>query len=270
MSPLLLTACSYLIMIFTFFALSAEIIEVKHFGELLPFADGKTLVILDIDDTLLIPVQTLGTDVWFISRLKYHLQQEKQREMALDKALAEWEAVRHMTKIKIVEEGTAEMIQQLQNRSIVVMGLTTQGLALATRTRMQLLSLNIDLSLNAPFSEDHYFLNQGQGVLYRNGILFTSGSPKGKALMKFFDHVNCHPSHVVFLNDKNTHLMDVGETLESHGISFIGLRYSYGDDRIAHYSQEIADIQWKHSTFNHILSDDEAKSLLKEIYTIQN
>jgi len=44
---------------------SALIYEAPHFSDLIPHATEEALIVLDIDDTLLIPVQTVGTDMWF-------------------------------------------------------------------------------------------------------------------------------------------------------------------------------------------------------------
>lgn len=248
--------------------LHGEIIETKNFKEIINYIHPDTLVIVDIDDTLLIPVQTLGRDSWFSSRLEYHLQIQKDQYLALDKALAEWEAVRHITNIKIVEDGTDEIISDMQKSNIVIMGLTTQGLALAHRTIVQLQSLSIDLSKTAPSSEDSYFINGPNGVLYREGVLFTSGTSKGDALIKFLDIIDYHPKHIVFINDKKTHLQDVEKGVEFKNMKFTGLRYSYEDERVANFPKEIADIQWTHSTFDHILSDEEAFSILNTEYFI--
>jgi Protein of unknown function (DUF2608) len=242
--------------------LHGEIIETKNFKEITNHIRPETLVIVDIDDTLLVPVQTLGTDVWFLSRLEHHFQMKKDRILAKDTALAEWEGIRHLTNVKIVEEGTDEIIREMQKNNSVIMGLTTQGLTLAVRTVTQLKSLSIDLSKTAPASQDVYFINGQDGVLYREGVLFTSGTSKGEALIKFLDGINYHPKHVVFINDKKTHLQDVEKSIELRKMNFIGLRYSFSDQRVANFCKEIAEIQWTHSTFNHLLSDEEAFSLL--------
>jgi len=250
--------------LFCFFAVSAycEIIEVKHFVELKEHVDSETLVLLDIDDTLLLPTQTLGTDIWFQYRCKQHQEWGLSKNAALQKALAEWEAIRHLTNVQIVEPGTDQIVQSLQEQRISVMGLTTQGLALATRTVQQLRGLNIDLIKTAPSNQDHYFMN-GHGVLYRQGVLFTSGTEKGQALLHFFEITGYWPKRVVFINDKATHLADVDGALAEAGIEFLGLRYSYGDARVAQFSAEIADIEWIHSTLGHLLSDEEAKNFYR-------
>ncbi|WP_059359402.1 DUF2608 domain-containing protein [Parachlamydia acanthamoebae] len=259
LKKILYTTSFYFLLFYS--TLFSKIVETPHFSEIVAYAKPNTLLILDIDDTLLIPVQTIGTDAWFMHRLKIHECREKVYAAALDKALAEWEAIRHLTHVKIVEEGTDQIIDDLQKQKITIMGLTTQGLALTTRTVNQLHSLKIDLSRTAPSAEDHYFIND-HGILYRNGILFTSGTNKGKALLKLLDLINYHPNRIVFINDKLKHLQDVEASVLSRNIDFIGLRYSYSDQRVANFCPEIANIQWRYSTFNHLMSDEEAERLL--------
>lgn len=240
-------------------SLQGVIVETANFHEILNHIRPNTLVLLDIDDTLMIPEQTLGSDVWFMYQLKNY-QQKYSSEQALDKTLAEWEAIRHLTKMKIVEEGTQEIVKKMQDQQVTVMCLTTQGLALATRTVNQLLALGIDPIVTAPSKEDHYFIN-GHGVLYRHGVLFTSGTPKGPALAKLLDILDITPEHVVFINDKQTHLRDVEVTLDCRQIPFTGLRYTYSDARVNQFNPEIAKIQWEHSTFGKILSDEEVEKM---------
>lgn len=246
-----------------FLNLSAKIVETGHFNEITQYVTPDTLVILDIDDTLLIPAQALGTDVWFRERLKHYQDQEEKPLIALDKALAEWEAVRQLTRVVLVEKGTDEVVKSLQKNHTVVMGLTTQGLALATCTINQLASLNIDLSLTAPYKDDYYFMNR-LGVLYRQGILFTSGTDKGVALLKFLDAAGFCPKHIVFINDKEAHLKDVEKSVIERKIDYDGLRYSYSDQRVNTYDKQIANIQWERSSFGKILSDEEAKALIQK------
>lgn len=242
--------------------LFAEIIETPHFRDLEGHVSSDSLVILDIDDTLLIPTQTLGCDVWFVHQLMLNELDGKSAD-PLDKTLALWEAIRHLTQIQIVEPDSERLVEKMQKEGISVMGLTTQGLALATRTVNQLLSLDIDLSRTAPSKEDCYFLNE-HGVLFRRGILFTSGTDKGEALLKFLDLANYRPKKVVFINDKRKHLEQVEQALQKKGIPFTGLRYSYSDQRIANYRPEIAEIQLRYSSLERILSDAEADRILSE------
>lgn len=247
----------YIVLFFCFSLFSSEIIETKHFKEILDHTTPDTLIVLDIDDTLLIPIQMLGCDEWFCYRLKQLRQEGLDPSAALERSLAEWEGIRHLTKMEIVEPGTEEVVQTLQTRGLTVMGLTTQGIALATRTVLQLKEHYIDLTKTAPSQQDHFFTIANHGVLYRHGILFTSGQPKGVALFKLCDAVGLTPKRILFINDKGTHLVDVEKTANERGVEFIGLRYAYSDARKAAFSPLIADRQFE--PFRQIMSDEEAK-----------
>ena len=251
----------WILLIFVCATSYAQIIEIAHFREVESYIDPGTLVILDIDDTLLIPEQMLGCDEWFMSCLSQKQKEGASASVALEKTLAEWEAVRHITKMQLCEAGTAEIVEKMQ-QDYCVMALTTQGLALATRTCIQLKENGIDMSRSAPSSQDQYHLIDGHGVLYRQGILFTSGQKKGRSLFAVCDTLNYRPSKIVFVNDKASHLADVEDEADIRGIEFIGLRYAYSDARKQKYSDEIADYQFSHSSFKKIVSDEEACAAL--------
>lgn len=243
-------------------SINGVIVETHHFSEITSYANSETLIVLDIDDTLLIPTQMLGCDEWFQYRINKHQMEGKSASQALEQSLAEWEAIRHLTKMEIVESGTDSIVRELQNQGYKVMGLTTQGLALATRSTMQLKANNIDLTLAAPIKEDHYISPKGHGVLYRNGILFTSGTSKGEAFSILCERSGFWPKRIVFINDKATHLADLEEMAEKLGIEFIGLRYAFSDARKAAFRKEIAEFQFAQSTFGHLISDDEAREMM--------
>jgi Protein of unknown function (DUF2608). len=191
------------------------------------------------------------------------LEKNKDSPDPLEATLAQWEAIRHLTRMQTVEKDTAQIVEGLQKKMYTVMGLTTQGLALATRTVEQLLDNQIDLSKTAPSKEDIYLMN-GRGVLYRHGIFFTSGTAKGPALEKLLKAMNYRPKKIVFINDKESHLLDVAQSAKKLKLEFVGLRYSYSDERVANFSPELAEIEFQHSTLSHLLSDEEAQNLLEE------
>jgi Protein of unknown function (DUF2608) len=237
-----------------------EIIETMRFDTLKNYVKPTSLIILDIDNTLMIPIQELGTDQWFYHRIKRYEREGLNKAESLEKALAEWTAIQSITKVRVVEQGTQGVIKQLQDEGFTIMGLTTRGLGLSHRTIEQLKSIDIDLSITSPTDEDVYFMN-GQGVLFRSGILFTSGTHKGEAFKKFIDAIKYKVDSVVFINDKGSHIKELQETIVSLGIPFIGLRYGYLDEKVKNFSQDLSDIQWEH--FGHILSDEDANAILQ-------
>lgn len=241
-----------------------KIIETKNFSEIYDHIDKNTLIVLDIDDTLLVPTQMLGCDAWFCHRVKLYQELGMDKGSSLETTIAEWEAVRHITQMQLVEPGTEKIIQDLQNQGYMVMGLTTQGLALATRTSQQLADQQINLTLTAPTKEDHYFLVNHHGILFRNGILFTSGRSKAEAMEKLCTAMNLHPKKMIFVNDKKDNLQDLERYALNRGIDFTGLRYGFSDFRKEAFDKKIADYEFCNSSFDYIMSDEEAKKNLSE------
>jgi hypothetical protein len=244
--------------------ISAVIVEVPHFKNLLNYIKPSSLILLDIDDTLLIPTQMLGCDEWFMDRTDELINKGMSKRQALEQTISEWEAIRNITNMQIVEEGTDLIVKRLQDEGFCVMCLTTQGFALATRTHTQLSACNFDMLRTAPTKEGYYFEIQGHGILYSNGMLFTSGRHKGKALQTLLNFINIKPDHVVFINDKESHLKEIEETMQVMGIEFVGLRYSYCDKKKQKFNPVIAKYQFANSSFNHILSDEEAEKAISQ------
>lgn len=262
MKKIITTAIAALFVLQSF--VSAEIIETNSIHDLKKYIRPETLVLLDIDNTLMEPTQTLGSDQWFCHRIDYHENLGLNANDALEKALSEWMSIQSVTKVKVVEPGTAELVAELQKDGYTIMGLTTRGLGLSTRTIFQLQSLGIDLTTTAPSKEDVFFMNH-HGVLFHGGILFTAGTHKGVALAKLLHQIEHIPESIVFINDKKQNIQEVEVICEKYGVPFTGLRYGYIDEKVNNFRVDIADIQLEH--FGHIISDDEAERCIKSTQT---
>lgn len=241
--------------------LPAEIHETFNMSELYSHLKPGMLVVFDIDNTLIEPVQELGSNQWFEKRIKEYLSYGYNSQDALQAALKEWTAIQNITLVKLVEPGIEGIVKDLQQKEYSVMGLTTRGLSLSTLTVEQLESVDIDLSRTAPIHEEVYFMNE-RGVLFRGGSLFTAGTHKGEALRKLLEEAEFKPSSIMFINDKYSHLVPVEEYCTQYGIPFIGLRYGYTDEKVKNFRKQIAEVQFYH--FGHILSDEAAERILHE------
>ncbi len=251
----------YFALIFAFLApLSGEIIEVMHMDQLTTVLKPNALVIFDIDNTLIEPVQALGSDQWFHHRIAHWIDRGLEQDEALEKALADWMSVQNITKVQLVEPNIDRIVRHLQEQGFSVMGLTTRGLGMSTRTNQQLASVGIDLSRTAPTQDDLFFMN-GRGVLFRGGTLFTANTHKGKALFTFLDTLGIQPKMIIFINDKRSHIIPIAEWAEKRKIPFIGLRYGAADEKVKNLDAEVVDLQFEH--FGQIMSDEEAKERLK-------
>jgi hypothetical protein len=244
-------------------SVQGKIFETTRFEEISKHVTPGTLILMDIDDTIILPAQMVGCDEWFNLRWKKHEADGFSNAVALEKALAEWNAIRNITKMNTVEKETPKFIQDLQKKGYKIMGLTTQGLALATRTVQQLQEHQIDLSKTAPTAEDFYVNLSGHSVLFRKGILFTSGRNKGEAFFKFCDSMGLKPKKIVYIDDKASPLTAIETEAVKRGIECIGLRYAYADVHKAAFRPDIADFQFSHSNFVKLLTDEEAIAKLK-------
>jgi hypothetical protein len=244
-------------------SLKAEIFDAFRMNDIYKHLQPEMLVIFDIDNTLIEPVQELGTNQWFENRIKEYISYGCSKQDALEKALREWNAIQNVTLVKLVEPDIACIMKDLQNKGCTVMGLTTRGLGISTCTLHQLQTVNIDLEMTAPTDQEIFFMN-GKGVLFRGGILFTAGTHKGDALEKFLKAIDYKPSSIMFINDKLSHLLPVEEYCGKFAIPFAGIRYGFLDEKVKNFRKQIAEIQFYH--FGHILSNEAAERILHEPY----
>jgi hypothetical protein len=245
-------------------SLTARVQEAAYFRDLSQVVTKDTLVLIDIDDTIFIPSQTIGSDVWYCWKMAKYTGQGLSQIEAKEKALAELRAVRQLTRVQLVEPDTAKIIEKLQQEGIFCFGVTAQGLSLATETIRHLKGLGVDFSKSVPFDQEEcYFLNNGHGILYRQGVLFTSGTTKYSSLSLLLKAKGYRPKAIILIDDKEKNVLDMDAFCQEEQIPFIGLRYSFSDARIKAFNEKMAEYQWNHSTFAHILSDAEAEDGLK-------
>lgn len=258
----------YLFFLAFFGILESQIIEIQNFEEIVSHVSSDAIILLDIDDTLLIPKQMLGSDEWFCSQLKKNHEGGMPAEEIVDRTVAQWELIRHITEMDIVEPGTKEIVDLLQKSGSPVMGLTTQGFTLSRKTVQHLHDQEIFLEKAAPSPSDVYFTQKRkgssfeEGVLYRHGILFTSGTDKGNAFFTLCEGLGYIPKKIIFINDKATHLREIELAAEQRGIPFVGLRYGYSDAKKALFQAEVAEHQFRHSSYHELMSDEEVHNFL--------
>lgn len=226
----------------------AEIREIKKMSEAFREVASSDLLVLDIDNTILEPKQTLGSDQWF-SYLA--------GKTSVDAAIPVWEDVQNLTKVHAVESDTPALIRQAQQRGVVVLALTARPVSLKRETFRQLKSLGVRLANPA---EDY---SDGESVQLYNGVLFVGPhNNKGLVLAKFLEAVGRNPSRLIFVDDKLKHVKNMDAVFSK--IANINFRYGAADERVNSFSPAIANKQWELFENEGVLvSDDEAKKLLE-------
>ncbi len=220
-------------------AARAEVREIKTMADIAPAIDATTLLVFDIDNTLVEPVGNIGSDQWF-----YYLEKAYKRD-GLDEAAAQAKAAEIWTKtqvtvqVKPVETITPTLIREQQKRGIKVMALTARGAEDAAATFRQLRDIGVDLTASAVRKGDLATELKG---FYSRGVFFVGEGPnKGVTLVSFLKKINLHPKRVVFVDDKPHHVKNVEAALRESGVPCIAFRYGAADAKVKAFNEVVSE-----------------------------
>ena len=235
----------------------ADIIQVSTLWGAMGWAQRNEMILLDQDNTVFEPVQTLGSDQWARAYVRELEAKGVPYELAEKMKTRTWMAIQQVTRVQPVEPSTRLYIAAAL-KNVRIFGLTARPAEAAELTERQLRSLDINYSRVQ--SEDEVAL-LNEGTLYRRGVVYTSDGPKGAALLKFLDHYQLKPQSIALIDDRLENLRDVEAALAKRGIRFMGIHYTAAQPKIDAYRSEIANYQlnmFNSSRRGSILSDEEA------------
>lgn len=245
------------------FALSAtaEVREIRSMRELPSFTvkGERTILVFDLDNTIIEAAQTLGSDQWFDHLVKRFTDAGEARPV--DHAIALWTQVAAKTRVRPVESLTPRLIASAQAAGIPVIGLTARRVDVAETTEAQLASVGVRIfskSLPPALRSDIDF---GDGAKRVRGITYVGPTvSKGEAITRILKASGLRPDRIVFADDKVKHVNSVDQALNAFpGLTHWELRYGAADPRVASYDERIAAIQERaFAETGRILSDEEA------------
>jgi len=239
----------------------AKIIETAHIADALPYIDEETWFLVDLDNTMFEAKQALGHANWFYDEMQQRLQKGMTREEAIRDTYPGWIKTQQACPVKPLEEDFVPSLIALQNRGILVMGLTHRQPSVAQSTIQQVASLGVDFITTAP-SKNSFEVPAANPTLYSQGILFVSDyNKKGDVFMPFLSMINKTPKKVVFIDDKRKNVEELEQTLAKYGIEYIGIYYTAIEHTKPVYSRELAEYQYK---FLDKIMSNEAASLLMQ------
>lgn len=218
----------------------ANIIELTNIENITMYLGAQetkqTLIIWDVDNTLVEPEGTIGGSPWFEYTLQQKISNGIEYQVAFKEMLELCIALQHQIKLMPVEVTTASIVQQTQATGAHVIALTSRALEQAQRTIEQLNQHGIDFnSSDLPFSEN---INTAQpSYLHQNGIIFCQTYNKAKALIEIIHLLDYHPTKVIFIDDMLKNLKALETTLYDFDptIEFIGIRYAYLDTKMTSF-----------------------------------
>lgn len=237
--------------------------EINKIEEALSFVDDKSLVFVDLDNTIMMPTQTIGSDQWYYYMKNYYLKNGNSLERAKELVINDWQSVQLKTGVLPIENQTVTVIKQLQQKSMRVIGLTARS-KLRERTIEQVASIGVDFTINNQFNFTE--LKDTGGAVVRNGIIMGGGiEDKGLVMQSFLDMAGLNKkdiSKIILIDDKHDNISSLAKAAKQLQIKYIGLRYGAADKFVKNFSKDIADKQFTVlKKCNRLISDKIAHGL---------
>lgn len=240
--------------------MEAKIIETRYIDEVIPLVDEETWLLVDLDNCMFEGAQALGHAHWFYDELQLRMQKGMSRDEAIRDAYPDWIKAQKICKVKPLETNFVPALISLQNRGVVIMGLTHRQPSVADSTIRQVFSLGFDFLKTAP-SKETFCIVSKTPTLYLQGILFVGDYNKKNDIFEpFLSMINRMPKKIIFMDDKRKNVEEL-ERLENNGIEYIGVHYTAIDYAAPVYVREVAEFQYR--VMNQIISNEAALILME-------
>ena len=230
----------------------------------------RTLVILDLDDTLITSPQGqwLGRPKLFYDYLAeeqaaFPDKTKKQIAETIDPLL---DKVYNRIPVALTDAEIPAAINEFKQRGALVIGLTSRGIGLLDTTLAQLNKLGIvfsDITVKTPLST-----SETSNPVFVSGLAMAGhDSTKGEVLKALieFGYLSDHFSQMIMIDDTLTHLENVGQVLSELVNTIYTPVLCLYPQKVAQYNSQVARQQLK--TFLTLWQDDpEIKQLIETDY----
>jgi hypothetical protein len=217
----------------------------------------KVLLVSDLDNTIIRPISTIGSDVWF-----WYSQQNEHVDDVIDKlsmlyAILQFQSVETKETDRFVEtidELSSASIKTNTITPIKYFCLTARNVKFHGYTIMHLHKTNYDKVLIRPnmleFNKNMYIMMKENSnipiVRYIDNICFTSGEDKGTILSNILKEYSEHNKTndefdlLLFIDDSKTNIDSVhsklSNTLISNDLQSVCIHYTYMEKQKNEYS----------------------------------
>lgn len=213
--------------------------EIQSISEIKNYLPFNAWLVFDLDNTLIEPLSSLGSDQWFCSLLTYANTLSLDQREALFHLIAVYDAVQMFAKVQCVEETTRYLMELLVRIGFPILGLTSRGAELVDATQRQLKDAGLTGFFNKDATKNDVHLiipNGDHSVVFSQNIIYCNGQDKGQCLAAFLKELTIEPKHIVMIDDKHENLRAVNRRLKQTDILFTGLRYSFLDGKINRFN----------------------------------
>ncbi len=218
------------------------IVEEAGMARVLRESGPGTVVVFDIDNTLLEPRGHSGSDQWYDFLVETHVKCGMSATRAIEEADRAFNAWQDRIEVQCVDPNSPQVLATLRENRIPFFALTARSAGAAALTHRQLEQAGLHL-------QDGRFTPRraadaaqlGHGAAYHQGVFFIGelGLTKGQALAKILDLSGHAPKRIVFVDDKAKHTRTVQEAMRQRGIPCLCLRFSRADGHVRAFRQDV-------------------------------
>jgi hypothetical protein len=243
--------------------------NLQLFEKALQRVDQQTLVLFDVDDTLIVSKDRIlrCTVREFFNQYKheawkrYGFPPEKE-ELFLSQIFAKME-------FELLDPKIVKLIHALQKQNIKTIAFTrmnTGAFGIIPNMQdwrlQQLKNFRIDFSPAFPEYKEIRIeaeLTGNKPSSFKQGLLCANRQDKGPVLAAFLKKIEWKPARVFFIDDRLDYLESVEASLQNSGIEFFGFHYTEKENHPIIIDEEVAKFQVMHLTKTGIwLSETEA------------
>ena len=223
-----------------------------------------TLMVVDIDNTLLAMNQPLGSDQWFEWQ-EYLLENEPDSPYLVAKNFSELLDVQGLLfaagTMRPPQSNQPKLFNKIQDLGVPTLILTSRGDQYRASTERELIGNGYEPARNAIEAEglslEPYApydmknlqasgLNEAEAKLfglkdnprlvsYGKGIFMSAGQHKGAMLLTVLEKAKVKPKAVVFVDDHGRHVNRVYDALSRRGIESTVFHYHKEDDNVKRF-----------------------------------
>lgn len=201
----------------------------------------STLVVFDIDDTLLTATEFFGSDKWYDWQRGRALSPNGQPLVIddADKVSCLFDTLGITYEIatnRPTQDNMATLVNQVKNDQLL---LTARSGAYRAATKRELSHNGLDFSDKAFTPADigyHYdFTHNGRTatVTYVDGIFMVQGMNKGVMLLDLLTRSGRNYERVLFVDDKTKNINNMANAMQTAGIDFYGFHYVKVDKTVS-------------------------------------
>lgn len=187
---------------------------------------GRTLLVLDIDDTLLTSTTFFGSDAWYEWQKSLSPQAAGYVPCKFDVIAMNYEAG---TQLPTQDDAVAA-INAIPLDKIIVTARSPMYRG-GTLRELKKAGYKLPAPLEPALAGAIYEYQQdpnvpGVTVSYHEGVLMTGGQNKGSVLLDLLKHLQVSYTRIVLADDGEKNITDMREAMASAGIAYRGVHYT--------------------------------------------